>query len=455
MGAKQSNRIRTFSENAAEGGKGSVNPMFGNWKIKSVEGMAANSNSPVDIYIIERFNNITGEELKSVVKLWISPSKIKKSNYFKKNVEALDYEAKIYEKIQDFDDGIKGNFIEIIDFKTNRTKDEVLNDIFYPVFKTKNEREIISRNFDRNVAYMYCGGENRPSVTEEGESIECKLPRKLTYDYIETVYAENSITLKDYIQRFNDNKENSKDSKEISKIYKILLTLVLTVFKMNKYGIYHNDLHFGNIFVNKDTGDIKIYDFDHAYYEDFGENPLSSKEIKRGGKVDGKTLGLGSEITSIISKKEPEYRDLIKIFCHISSTTLDEYINIDYSTGKRLTKNEIANIVFKKIPKYIDSSYPSGIACIWQKKYLDMNEFNTPIVIVNKFICLLLQKKILTREDVEEILKKVKYTDVKDLKTTTSTIDECSPKTKYAWAPTSGESRSRTYSDMSDTAPTA
>jgi serine/threonine protein kinase len=51
------------------------------------------------------------------------------------------------------------------------------------------------------------------------------------------------------------------------------------LYMINKKRLVHNDLHIGNVMIQRDTGRVMIYDWDRAYCPLLGENPILDIEI--------------------------------------------------------------------------------------------------------------------------------------------------------------------------------
>jgi hypothetical protein len=54
------------------------------------------------------------------------------------------------------------------------------------------------------------------------------------------------------------------------------------LYMINKKRLVHNDLHIGNVMIQRDTGRVMIYDWDRAYCPVLGENPILDIETSRG-----------------------------------------------------------------------------------------------------------------------------------------------------------------------------
>lgn len=68
-------------------------------------------------------------------------------------------------------------------------------------------------------------------------------------------YLENYVTLQEFILSMEI------DENSLKILEKIKSDIIKAVLKIHSQGIYHTDLHFKNIMVNKDTYQVKIIDF--------------------------------------------------------------------------------------------------------------------------------------------------------------------------------------------------
>jgi hypothetical protein len=271
------------------------------WKKKTthyaIKGIQSNSSSPTDTWFVTYFDKDENPVCKSFIKIWVS-------NHHIPEIDALEYEAKVYKQIKkDFDSKKEPYFVELIDFVENVSYDNMVNFLKkgLPALDDKN----IENNFERNVYYMLTESPGRPAIDVFKKGTFKKISRSATFSYIQTMVYDTTFS------KFLQSKKNNVDSK-----FKVFNKVLEGIVELNKKNIYHQDLHFGNIFVTAD-GNVRIYDYDRSYSEKIGNNKL----------IEGyycENFGSCNEKNDII--------DLLKVFCNLQSTTdlitLDDLIQI-------------------------------------------------------------------------------------------------------------------------------
>lgn len=115
----------------------------------------------------------------------------------------------------------------------------------------------------------------RRSIWKKGELeyyTNKNLHTKLTFHAI-ILPTVNMITLNDLLE---DRRT------DIQLIVHCLKQIVYGIDLLYSKKIVHNDLHPGNIMLDKNTGNTYIYDFDRSYAVELGDNPLLSKKFDEG-----------------------------------------------------------------------------------------------------------------------------------------------------------------------------
>jgi hypothetical protein len=243
-----------------------------------IRGLRSNSASPTDTWLITYYDNTTKNiKCKSFIKLWIDPNSLTDGkNFYKDSLLALNYEAEVYEQIKKdiINTGSSSSFVKILEYSENNNFDQI-----YTLLKRGLELPdmFVSDQLDRNLMYIGLKLKNRPSISNRVSSEEVSILtphnpsklreeiQKLKYNYIETQSLEDSITFYEFIQKYKDDPVN------VQRIYDVFFKILNAVNIMNNDNIFHQDLHFKNIFVD-DKDNVYVYDFDRAYSENIGYN---------------------------------------------------------------------------------------------------------------------------------------------------------------------------------------
>lgn len=189
----------------------------------------------------------------------------------------------------------------------------------------------------RNIPFLHCKIKNRPSVTDMHTSLE-SLNEKHVYDDCEFVDKPETLnynSLERKAQRYDYGYVMTREMDDVTInefLYKhpdmfdsILFQVLYTVVCMNLMGVYHRDLHCGNIFIDRPTNFEgttclyaidsnhfymiknenvlpRIYDFDRSHVQDLGTNIFMTDKTRM------KNYG-----------KDPvhDYRDIIMITCDL------------------------------------------------------------------------------------------------------------------------------------------
>jgi len=300
--------------------------------IVRLQGLRSNSASPTDTMIasMQRFSFFGNEKVKKNVflKIFISPNVLPDvhhpSNwdlYLNRTINdrlGLRYEGEIYEHIKRnlIETNICPYFVNRLMYGRNCTYEQMLNNLLQSL-PVGEDREL---QFKRSNVYMITKAVNRPAITSaltDDEKNYFRQPqfnefRRFSYDFILSEMSTGE-TLEGYINRVDPGKNN---------LHTVLPVVFQTLFacrSMFLTGVTHNDLHMGNVFIQKLPYNVNInlqfdngrnneshniltseipliYDFDYAYCRQFGDNPKTANN------------NYGSPHNLIV-----EIRDMIKI----------------------------------------------------------------------------------------------------------------------------------------------
>ncbi len=420
----QSSKDSRFTEMKSKTGKD---------KIISIKGLVNDSNSPVDMYIFE-YEDLS----KTVVKLWISSDSIADKNK-KIDSKALNYEANVYKDISEFkNQEYKNNFIEIVRFEQNVRYDDVLKLLeTYAIIdrfdddikvtpentlaeeieinketkiiaeKKKEVKDMIKFNFNRNLQYMLCQLEGKPSIYDDKdidtrflnkrlEQNKCKPIikfEKIRLNYLETRFFDGKNLDKYFIEKYNlyNNRFKVLNENEKSLIRQelasIVFDIILTIGYMNENNIYHQDLQLDNILVNK-YGSFRILDFDKSYDDNLKkDNPIAYAKkyitYPSDSSIINKRVELG-EVTGLINSDKYKYRDLVKFICNIRRKNILKDI-LPMSTEqytKILFKNEPKNI--NEINEIIQSDIVASY-CVFSEYQFKQDIWNSSEDIIKEY----------------------------------------------------------------------
>ena len=258
--------------------------------IKDIKGQESNSASPTDIWFItfnkEVYYNYTNPIKKAVFKIYINPDSIKTYyNWGERRLNSfrgLDYEFNIYKHkiLPLIQNKICPNFITCIASGSSCS---------YTNLKKLLKYKIPENHLKRNIKYILNEQDNRPSIDNNINShdiIDTYDANQLKYNIICTKSIDKTTTrtFKDILV------ERSIDERAILEIY---FQISVSCYLMSLSKMMHNDLHFGNIFIEKlnevetityiinnklyilnTQYKIYIYDFDRSFAVSLGNNVL-------------------------------------------------------------------------------------------------------------------------------------------------------------------------------------
>jgi hypothetical protein len=301
--------------------------------VKSLSGQGSNSASPTDIYRLN-MNNIPSPRDFKYDGEYIPRIFMKVFNtqlcppFLQTNLEneELLYEYLVYlTKIKNFTTlNICPYFIKVlggnlmVDFEDIERflKNVTMIDDITGIILTDNDK---TRNLYRNMQYVLRQRGGRPSISnnagglpsvpgniQPGTISPINLVRDVKYGYFMTEGTDNTVTLDDII---------TSSSTSLNDLYIIIFQLLVACKTMSMSKLAHNDLHTGNVLVERKVFNdtivtdtrifslqtpvrIHIYDFDRGYLEDYKNTILQSVQF-------------ASQSNNLIEK-----RDLVKILAY-------------------------------------------------------------------------------------------------------------------------------------------
>lgn len=280
--------------------------------IEKIEGIPSNSASPSEQWVITFQDNIKRYfptvNKKGFCKFFIENFNIYDTdkitplmntdyNHDKDLLKAMLYEKKIYEKYISFfnQKNVSPNFINVISFTSTCSYDSLLN-----LLQSKlqiSRRDLIEKNFNRNIKYIYNMIEDRPAIHETNQKKNI-IP---TRSEVGTLYKNlkfsillldgvEPLTLFSYIKNLDYGRNGATS---IKKLWSIFFQIFVNLYLFSIIEMVHNDLHFGNIFVKvlpttqlfnyvidgkeyflETDVLIYIYDFDRSFVSSLGKNEL-------------------------------------------------------------------------------------------------------------------------------------------------------------------------------------
>lgn len=274
--------------------------------IERVEGLASNSTSPTDTWVLTMKPNTKYEDKpieKVFAKIWFTRKTVEcladwhgkykslfRFPFNKKNllssISGLNYELDFYRLVVRplVDFSICPHFIRYLGsgFKC-RGKD---------LISMLGQREGAAQRFAKNYEYMYAPLERgRPSVTSttplpkptDGEREFQDVSRKSRYTLLLNEHKGDDVTLKEFIKT---------PDKRMSHLLDVMFQVLAACYALSVSKSTHNDLHVKNIWVStarspkrfllydydgelygvKTQFFVRLYDFDRSYSRQIGEN---------------------------------------------------------------------------------------------------------------------------------------------------------------------------------------
>ena len=263
--------------------------------VERINGLSSNSASPKDTWILRfkpdapiyhRYKKIND----CFFKIFIDTSKYKLNPDYEylEQLEGLSYERDVYSDViyPLIQNNVCSNFVKYLS-SGYCTYDNLLNLLNYN--GRNNERKLL-----RNISYMYENGTDRPSITSNllgrpPSPSFCELAKNLDYWILCTKNMKNPNFLYDLLIDRILTTQN---------LLELMFQIAMSCHVMSLSHTTHNDLHCKNIFVETSSSpntykyiigenendfdeyiitskyNTYIYDFDRAYVENMGENPL-------------------------------------------------------------------------------------------------------------------------------------------------------------------------------------
>ena len=361
--------------------------------VASVKGLASNSSSPTDTWILKFKSGTNYDEIPvktGFLKFWIDPDSIPRnvidngtvSKDYMKLLNGLNYEVKVYRNIIRplIDYNICPNFVKYLG-SSQRCSFLNLQDI------CKGKASAL-KNLPRNISYMFYNQSNRPAIED---STAVPIPQQyelqpaflgsLTYNFlINQMIPDGTIKFADWqAQYINSNAKFTPD------YWRVVFQVMAACYAMSLTKMTHNDLHIGNIWVipfshnkepvayiynNKNYNfvpkvKVMIYDFDRAYVHSFRDNQT----------LAGPTCAQGSQCNEFIPNK-----DVIKFFGYVYNSTqnIENRVTIIEDI---LTKN-------KQQADYLKDVYNNNLFLISSSgnriSSREFNAFNSPDKILDR-----------------------------------------------------------------------
>jgi hypothetical protein len=309
--------------------------------IVSVDGMKSNSASPTDIWFLDFSNTYYKDKpiQNGFLKLFVDWSTIRKPLLTNKTptyeLRGLNYEILVYKDIIKnlTDYKICPNFIQYLGSSRKCTYDNILNFLKNNIIinghvLTENEIKPILNETIFNCLVQRCS-KGRPSIKRPSAASFVSIPSTLRYNMIlnESI-PPNTESFGKWI--------SSKGRLSNSVIWPIMFQIAAACYAMSLSKMVHNDLHAGNLFIqeldeekflvyviNKKEYTIKtkykimIFDFDRAYAESLGRNPLLVDSLCEGYQQCNLFI---------------ENKDFVKVCCYIIKSYGSKPLNASFKT---------------------------------------------------------------------------------------------------------------------------
>jgi hypothetical protein len=307
--------------------------------VKSVTGLASNSSSPTDTWILAfkpgvRYQPGEKQVEKGFMKWWISPSSVSSSSRYLPALEGLKYEISLYRDVIRplVEHNVSPNFVQYLSSSQKCTLGNMSQ--LLKGGRTLLSDTKVNNNIRRAVEFMMTrqprdGRVNRPSTTSD---IEVVLPNavsipsiwKASYLITEAVRAD-TLTFGDWLKQNTNSPE----------FWGLLFQAVAAIYAMQCAQMTHNDLHNGNLWVEKLKKPrqvlyvyggkcysflmkhiVKVFDFDRSY----------AKQVKANKLLSGSICNAFSQCNRLSGKA-----DLYRLFCGIIKSIVSNNVNLAWS----------------------------------------------------------------------------------------------------------------------------
>lgn len=342
--------------------------------VQNVQGMASNSASPSDTWIL------TLENKEKAFMKWYPSYKYAQDSKNVFQMAGLEYEALVYEKVTNplIDKGICPFFVKCLgtsidcEIKTfiNTLKDKTpISDPDSVLETTLNFTQIVN-NLHRSIRHMRYPIERskpRPSInvldgeSDNKENVETYLRRmnRYRYGYIINELAGNGLMLG---KLFVEEDDVVKDHTITVTGWSIIFQVCIACYALELSKISHNDLHTGNVFVidvEPHVIEYKIdnmffrfpikrkvmlYDYDRSYTKRLGNNPLLERKVGISNRSNRfvKNIDILAFLVDLYHKIGAKYQDEDWTTIYpIKDEFLDMLLQKDeeYDSAKRLYSN--------------------------------------------------------------------------------------------------------------------
>ncbi len=343
--------------------------------ISNVHGLASNSASPVDTWIVTLHKPYKNTK-KLFMKIHLNPKYLnpemkivdnKKFVDLQRKTAGLIYENDVYRKIINplVNKNICTNFIK--NFGSGKACDyeDLLICLLGNTISDQNKiltNEECKHNLNRSIAFIYEMDKGRPSINDIEPKITNEMSKNLyekfknlKFNILINEVLEKSITFGDYIF------ERTHTPKDF---WAILFQLAFTCYVMSLSKMNHNDAHVNNIFLKKFDKDeymiyyineipviintsykVFVYDFDRSYVQSLGINYLLTEETC---------------LDTSQCNKFFENKDIIKILCNVYNTSKD--LNTRRKIINLISSEETTKKDIEKIYRHM-SIYTGKIQC--------------------------------------------------------------------------------------------
>ena len=333
--------------------------------VERLEGQQSNSSSASDIYFLTMNDSFAhnGQNIKEIYMKVFITSVVGDTDKKIKLYQELLYEYLVYlTKIKKLVNlNLSPFFINVLGGNL-RIPSTVLTD--FVKLHSGIDEDTIKYNFTRNIKFIINQEPKRPSITDNTKSSICSIYDRnsiltnFTYGYIMTKRENDSVTLDDWIWKYKNTSHLEVDSspETINDILLVLFQTGLACRAMNLSKLAHNDLHFGNIFIQTNTSlkpflfvrndktytvnsniRVFLYDFDRAYMEKIN-NPILEDPYFHQFSQTNNLISIRDFIKILIYICKDKYTKTIKANTYFNEILADCLYDPRYSQEQKLKK---------------------------------------------------------------------------------------------------------------------